>query len=71
MRINNIYNVYIGDRCQISAVVLTTTRNIFGVAAGGAIVMNIIIRQSNKFILILGNGHLRDTSCIRRRIYCW
>ena len=40
-----------GDRCQISAVVLTTTYNVYGVAVGGALVIF-------SFIISIGNGSL-------------
>ena len=39
-----------GDRCQISAIVLTATKNIWGVAAGGALVRWRLTR--------VGYGHL-------------
>lgn len=50
-----------GDRCQISAIVLTASYNIYGVALGGAMVR--VAERSS-----LGHGHLRVPRCVRRRL---
>jgi putative Ca2+/H+ antiporter (TMEM165/GDT1 family) len=51
-----------GDRCQISAIVLTATYNVWGVAAGGALVTLQI------YSLKLGNGYLRHFGRFRRSL---
>ncbi len=45
-----------GDRCQISAIVLTATHNAWGVACGGALVLFCL--RSGNHILNIGNGNL-------------
>jgi len=52
-----------GDRCQISAVVLTTTYNVYGVALGGAMV-TIVINT------LIGNGSVCLLSCHVWRFRC-
>ena len=42
-----------GDRCQISAIVLTATHNAWGVAAGGAFVYIVFILREWLFVSLL------------------